>query len=840
MDDFNHKHYNYTWTKGFILAICITLLLLSGAVFGQTVTSGSVNTPSGYSIDLTTGNMIPYDSSIKSSTGWSVSGLQGSFVNDGYTFSYANSTISTSANLANLVHGYQNTGAIFVTGFNYGFKYRFQCANSIGGSCENVNGLQDNLSATAQYLSPNGTVEWSQLHQLGLKNINDGNPPYNPNWQQLNNSHTFAGAKSLATLGTFSLSISGSDAGFWACLMPDCYGPQVKDAFLNVNYSVDPCILNPAYAPSCPGFNAVLQGPLSPLIWNNYNIATALPHIGGGVQLHGFDYGFGYYAGDYCTNTFLWWCTSSSGANGRNVTLNITDKLGNSLFSQNWWVEGNYSGGARSGSMLFTETKNTLNMGYVSWSVYGGYGDNMGFAGYTRPIWTPDPCYDQPLYSKNCSNFDAEIKRLADEQNKIQKASLEQTIANISTTSSTPGGTVTNTITDANTASPSVSTTTVTATDTTAATTSPKSTSTTTTADTVAQRDSGSQPNQTATRTESARENNTTSFALSLINRNQERETNIATQASQNAMQTAAVAAGAGTRQAEAIALEAVNRSQNMQQQQEQHSGTENVVVGSRTDSILNIGPAPGSTSVVNLAIQQRTTQGQTAVDITPQTTNTVTSTSAIVQFNAMSVVTVQPVQQFNPLQPPVFSQTAPVVVVPYQAPVQQNITETKPTEVANFEQPVNTSSVQINILQPPQQTNITEPSQSFQSVMIAPVVAVDIPQAQSNFTTDRTNPINDIIENKQSTIEQERKDTNTQQVKSNVQDNDAAAGVSIDTIARTPTGFSNYMIALSDANFYAPKEIYRNQRNVDNARALRQLASDRLHQEMVDQQYRR
>ncbi|NDG31763.1 hypothetical protein EB118_17045, partial [bacterium] len=73
-----------------------------------------------------------------------------------------------------------------------------------------------------------------------------------------------------------------------------------------------------------------------------------------------------------------------------------------------------------------------------------------------------------------------------------------------------------------------------------------------------------------------------------------------------------------------------------------------------------------------------------------------------------------------------------------------------------------------------------------------------------------------------------------------NVQDNDAAAGVSINTIAVTPVGFNAYNIALTDAAFYAPKEIYRNQKVVDNARLLRQLASDRLHQQMVDQQYRR
>jgi hypothetical protein len=45
--------------------------------------------------------------------------------------------------------------------------------------------------------------------------------------------------------------------------------------------------------------------------------------------------------------------------------------------------------------------------------------------------------------------------------------------------------------------------------------------------------------------------------------------------------------------------------------------------------------------------------------------------------------------------------------------------------------------------------------------------------------------------------------------------------------------------VVLKDADFYAPKDIYGNQKTVDNARALRQLSSDRLHQEMIDQQYK-
>lgn len=46
--------------------------------------------------------------------------------------------------------------------------------------------------------------------------------------------------------------------------------------------------------------------------------------------------------------------------------------------------------------------------------------------------------------------------------------------------------------------------------------------------------------------------------------------------------------------------------------------------------------------------------------------------------------------------------------------------------------------------------------------------------------------------------------------------------------------------LVMRDAAFYAPREIYRGQQTVDNRQALRGLGTDRLHQEMVDQQYRR
>lgn len=87
-----------------------------------------------------------------------------------------------------------------------------------------------------------------------------------------------------------------------------------------------------------------------------------------------------------------------------------------------------------------------------------------------------------------------------------------------------------------------------------------------------------------------------------------------------------------------------------------------------------------------------------------------------------------------------------------------------------------------------------------------------------------------------------ETRETKSSAVNQQAQDNELSGGISISSIARQPIGFENYFVNLKDVAFYEPKEIYRNQRTIDNARAQRFLngASDRLHQEMVDSQYKR
>ncbi len=107
-----------------------------------------------------------------------------------------------------------------------------------------------------------------------------------------------------------------------------------------------------------------------------------------------------------------------------------------------------------------------------------------------------------------------------------------------------------------------------------------------------------------------------------------------------------------------------------------------------------------------------------------------------------------------------------------------------------------------------------------------------------NNFLTDRTNPLNEYVEARHS---YNQGTFNGPTVNRNVSNNEAAGGVDLTKIAIAPNGYDSYLnFTMRDASFYAPKEVYKNQKNVDNARALRQLTNDSKHLEMVEQQYRR
>jgi hypothetical protein len=86
-----------------------------------------------------------------------------------------------------------------------------------------------------------------------------------------------------------------------------------------------------------------------------------------------------------------------------------------------------------------------------------------------------------------------------------------------------------------------------------------------------------------------------------------------------------------------------------------------------------------------------------------------------------------------------------------------------------------------------------------------------------------------------------EQKTENTLNITSQI--SDLGEGASFSGLSRAPSGFNTYTsMQLRDAQFYAPREVYRNQQTVDNRNALRLLngSSDRLHKELVEQQYGR
>jgi hypothetical protein len=67
---------------------------------------------------------------------------------------------------------------------------------------------------------------------------------------------TFSGSVNYVTpgptseFGNLRVEFSGSDSGFWG----GYFGPQVRNVSIGLNYTVDPCVSNPQGNPSCPGY----------------------------------------------------------------------------------------------------------------------------------------------------------------------------------------------------------------------------------------------------------------------------------------------------------------------------------------------------------------------------------------------------------------------------------------------------------------------------------------------------------------------------------------------------------------------------------------------------------
>ncbi len=173
---------------------------------------------------------------------------------------------------------------------------------------------------------------------------------------------------------------------------------------------------------------------------------------------------------------------------------------------------------------------------------------------------------------------------------------------------------------------------------------------------------------------------------------------------------------------------------------------------------------------------------------------------------------------------------------------------------VVNVASVSQTSVVNVGGLRPATQSIFADPNVSLSSSMMQSqfdMYSLQAPPGINNRQPDVEVPqnegikvggrsaLNDAMEQRPAILNANAQEQKTDAVNKNVQPNELAGRVDIASMATQPQGYQAYAVAMPDASFYAPREIYRNQVNVDNVRLLRGLASDRLHQELVNLQYK-
>jgi hypothetical protein len=589
-------------------------------------------------------------------------------------------------------------------------------------------------------------------------------------------------------LSTISLSFSGKDSRWWA----GYYGPRVRDPQLSLNYKVDPCANNPAFGPQCAGFNdlltsinlvpypnAVATG--SNYVNNTYPIATVMSSSGSGLTLHGFKYGFVYELKEpYCSSTFLdIFCLSTTDSVARvsaAATTSGTGKSGQLVFNNNHVFQGANTGPQEMNyQYLFPQSTNTNLMGNFHFSAQVE-GNGSIYNMYSKMIVTPDPCIRNVMYSSSCTGFQEAIDKL-NGTNKTDYATTGYTEPASVTAGTASAEAITYT------SSPSGSTVAVTPVPPPVAPPTSSGSSASTASQQVVSVASSS---GSAEKSSSGSPVNL-SFAMNLISKNAEKEKAIAMTAVATAVEQAQSAGTQAQQEAVSVATKASEASTSTS------FGSTSTSTSSTTTSESRSASSGGG-----LAIQAA---GAGAVQI----------------------------QSSGPMQSSVSTASSVSAITQQSFAVQANYSIVPIMQVASV----------APTLSGPTFSEVTQSTQSSQSISIdRTYVEVEAPSNSTNFITDRNNPLREIID-AQPIIAGVSMEQQMSSVKKNVAINEAAAGVDIGKMAIAPVGYNSYLtLAIKDASFYAPRDIYPKQNNVDNARALRQMSSDRLHQEMINQQY--
>jgi hypothetical protein len=323
------------------------------------------------------------------------------------------------------------------------------------------------------------------------------------------------------------------------------------------------------------------------------------------------------------------------------------------------------------------------------------------------------------------------------------------------------------------------------------------------------------------------------------VSMNQDMSANSATAAAQvssqstQASQQAAVQASQGSQQTAQVSAQAQQTTRAGAQVQQQQQEVEQVQT--QTSSL-----AP-----VQAPQQQETQQAQaqtstSVVKLLPPPQQEQPPASS--QLTASQMTTPIPVY-VQSAQPQQDAQSTQVAILKAPSPM---VIETQQQSSNGTGLTVSRNLFAYNPLLPSNTANMSAPlpapQPTYQPRADTRLSEVEILQTQvAGFGSRAGNPLSDIILQQQFEMMQTSIAQPTSSVNRNVLPNELAGGIDIASMASIPTGFNSYSFVLRDSAFYEPKEVYKNQRTVDNARVLRGLTggSDAKHQEMIDQQYK-
>ena len=544
----------------------------------------------------------------------------------------------------------------------------------------------------------------------------------------------------------------------------------------------------------------------STYVYQQQAVSGLLPNSGNGLVVSGYNFSFtakngnGWDDGriDNLTALVRFWDTTG----GRAANNLVYGNVYNLTYKFNW-SNFNYSEN-------FPIALSATSIGQVQYGFIGK--DNNNWAGPYGPEvkdisfrlkYTVDPCSVDPTSSTKCPGYVEAILKLTPKSVTTNETPTTQTAAGIATIVTTPSViSAATTEIAAAVATPTVSA----AISTISAPVVSSSTSSTSVTPTA----NNPQPKvgEVTVSGSPAKTTMSSSQLLSIVRNEQSRIGSLETSTSQQAVEQTQAASDKAQNDSISVSMATLSQSQsasqsiatmfatNPSQAANNNASTTN---NNTSSSVANLTPTPNKVGTVDVLKQPEASASS------GQTTTSVSKPIEVKLYEPPQVIVESP-QASQPKPQNIYSLTTPTFI-PEPA-----ITVAAMNQQSTYTLP----KIDTNKIQDEQPKTEGIKLTGF-NAFLNPTNNTQTPQTQTN------------------------ESTNESAVNTNVANNDLAkGGVDISSIAVNPAGFSAYMsLALKDGQLYKPEEIYRNQVTVDNVRALRQLSSDRVHQEMVNQQYR-